>query len=328
MHDTITIRFPDGKTESCPRGSRIENWLIENNLMEHFGNLSAPLAALKVNNRILPLSARLETNAVFLPVTADTSEGVSIYRRSLAFLLAAAARECFSGRNLVIGHSLGNSYYYTFADSRLLADSEIELLSKTMRRLVDENVPISAEFISYTEAAELFEKNGQNDTLLLLERRSDSMVRINRLGDYANLYIGPLLPRTGILSVFELMAYEEGFLLRFPHTGKQEVGPFEDSPKIFSVFKEYKKWGRIVGVHAVGKLNHMVANTDRPGLHTHSRGVSGKKDLRHCRKNLGKKRKRQGNSHSRPFQLRKDHVGQAAFNRTHGEGNNTNSNKS
>jgi uridine kinase len=50
-------------------------------------------------------------------------------------------------------------------------------------------------------------------------------------------------------------------LLCFPGIGKgHKLDPFIDSPKIFSVYNEYKKWGRIVGVHAVGHLNRMVTN--------------------------------------------------------------------
>jgi uridine kinase len=56
------------------------------------------------------------------------------------------------------------------------------------------------------------------------------------------------------------MPYEEGFLLRFPATGAgNRIEPFEDNPKIFSVYSEYKKWGRILGVHSVGKLNRLVS---------------------------------------------------------------------
>jgi uridine kinase len=56
------------------------------------------------------------------------------------------------------------------------------------------------------------------------------------------------------------MPYREGFLLRFPGIGRfPEIEPFEDMPGLFSVYHEYKRWGRIVGVHSVGRLNRLVA---------------------------------------------------------------------
>ncbi|MCL2128633.1 MAG: nucleoside kinase, partial [Treponema sp.] len=57
------------------------------------------------------------------------------------------------------------------------------------------------------------------------------------------------------------MAYKEGLLLRFPAIGgTMAIGPFYDEPKIFNIYSEYKKWGRIVGVRVVGELNSMVAD--------------------------------------------------------------------
>jgi uridine kinase len=57
------------------------------------------------------------------------------------------------------------------------------------------------------------------------------------------------------------MEYSDGFLLRFPGFGKgKTIDSFKDSPGLFSVYREYKRWGRIVGVHAVGHLNRMVAD--------------------------------------------------------------------
>jgi uridine kinase len=75
-----------------------------------------------------------------------------------------------------------------------------------------------------------------------------------------DLYIAPLVNRTGLLGAFALLPYHNGFLLCFPGVGRGlSIDPFEDSPKIFSVYNEYKKWGRIVGVHAVGRLNRLVS---------------------------------------------------------------------
>ncbi|MDR1949641.1 MAG: nucleoside kinase [Spirochaetaceae bacterium] len=244
-----------GRSLGCPAGTRLGE------LAGNFGPRTGALAAVKVNNEILPLSAKLEVNARLEPVPLESPEGMMIYRRSLAFLLAIAARELFPERGLRIGHSLGHSYYYTFANEKLPAAADIEALEARMFELVKEDLPIEAGYIAYGEAVELFEKNRQTDTSLLLEQRCESNIRVNRCGDFTDLYIEPLVARTGLLSVFALMAYRDGFLLRYPGTGRgMQMDAFEDDPKIFSVYHEYKKWGRIVGVHAVGDLNRMVAD--------------------------------------------------------------------
>jgi uridine kinase len=256
--ELIELRFVNASTREresrlVPPGTRAGSLLPE------FGLPPFSAAAVKANNEILSLSAPLEVNAFLEPVTVDSPEGAMIYRRSLAFLLALAGRRLFPGRNLRVGHSLGNSYYYTFADEKKPLPEEAEALGLEMRDLVRRDLPVRVRCMAYTEALELFRGNGQTDTALLLEARSESKVRLNECGGFTDLYIEPLVDRTGLLQAFEVELYQEGFLLRFPGVGKgMEIGPFEDSPEIFSVYREYKKWGRIVGVHSVGQLNALV----------------------------------------------------------------------
>ncbi|MDR0512827.1 MAG: nucleoside kinase [Treponema sp.] len=229
-------------------------------LADNFGALPSPLVAVKVNGELLPLSSRLEVNAHLEPVLLNTSEGAAIYRHSLAFLLAVVAQELFPERSLCIGHSLGSGYYYTFLEGHEPEHSEIETLERRMQELVKEDIPVSSRFMAYAEAMEIFHQNRQDDTALLLEERGEAKVMVNECAGFIDLYLSPLVNRTGLLDTFQLMPYKEGFLLRFPLTGAgKHIDPFQDSPKIFSVYDEYKKWGRIVGVNSVGRLNRIIA---------------------------------------------------------------------
>ena len=264
MNNEIKIRIKtqadSGKTEeektfSCPAGTEISS------VVPQMGQFAEPLAAVKVNSEILPLSGRLEVNSVLEPVLLGSREGMVIYRCSLAFLLAVAAREIFPERSLYIGHSLGHSFYYTFLEGKNLEKDEIAKLQKRIIDLVEEDLPINCRYIAYEEAMDTFVKNRQVDTALLLGERNEAKILINECAGFVDLFISPLVNRTGLLKNFELMPYEEGFLLRFPATGAGNVlEPFEDNPKIFEVYSEYKKWGRIVGVQSVGRLNHMIAD--------------------------------------------------------------------
>ncbi|MDR1901842.1 MAG: nucleoside kinase [Treponema sp.] len=269
MND-LTLRFikknSPASNDNDKADSEIETVYIPygtqvNTLVEHFGVKREKIAAVKINNEILPLAARLEVNAVLEPVLLDAPEGEMIYRRSLAFLLAIAVRRTCPERRLYIGHSLGNTYYYTFEDGAKPDPAIIGGLKKEMENLVRADMPIAIRYLFYTEALDLFQKNGQIDTALLLEERSESKIMVNECEDFADIYIEPLVERTSLLTSFDLLPYEDGMLLCFPGIGRgHTLDPFTDSPKIFSVYNEYKKWGRIVGVHAVGRLNRMITN--------------------------------------------------------------------
>jgi uridine kinase len=250
----IKVTLGADKTFFCPFG------VIADTLLPHFGIAEDAIIALRVNNEIRPLKTRLEVNSMLEPVLMDSPEGAMIYRRSLSFILAIAARELFPNKNLCVGHSLGNSYYYTFVSGDSPAENEIAALQEKMKALVRENLPITFKYLAYEEALEIFRKNNQTDTALLLDQRGTSRIKVNECKNNIDIYVEALVPRTGLLSSFELMAYQEGFLLRFPGIGKgMAIGPFTDEPKIFNVYNEYKKWGRVVGVRVVGDLNSLVA---------------------------------------------------------------------
>jgi uridine kinase len=221
------------------------------------------IVAVKVNNEIRPLSQTLRINAVLEAVPLLGQEGMMIYRRSLAFLLAMSAKRLFPNENLSIGHSLGNSYYYTFSSAlqgRGFKDKDLGELRREMLALVAEDLPIEKKRMAYGEALDLFRAKGQNDTALLLDQRNENAVAVNKCGAFMDIFVEPLVNRTGLLSAFDLEPYKDGFLLRFPAIGTGKlVGPFTDEPLIFSVYEEYKKWGRIVGVRSVGELNRLVS---------------------------------------------------------------------
>ena len=239
---------------NCPVGTTIES------LVSNFGIADSNLAAVRANNETLPLSAKLEVNTFLEPILLESPDGVDIYRCSLAFLLAIAANKLFPKKRLYIGHSLSYSYYYTFLKGKKPAEEEIKKLENMMRELVKEDLPIRTSYMSYADAMERFTKNNQDDTALLLNERSESKIMVNECAEFSDLYISPLVNRTGLITAFELEPYEEGFLLRFPSTANpKKVAPLTNSSTIFSVYSEYKKWGRIIGVHSVGTLNRLIS---------------------------------------------------------------------
>jgi len=251
----MSIQIKIGNSSiTCPYGVKAFE------LLEHFDIPKDEIAAVKVNNEIRPLGTTILINAAVEPVLISSHEGVAIYRRTLSFVLAIAARNKFRGNGVYVGHSLGNSYFYTLRSADKPKEGDIETLSNEMHRLIAEDFPITFKYIAYEEAVQLFKDFDQKDTALLLEQRSSSRIKVNECANFIDMYIQPLLPRTGLLTSYELVPYQDGFLLRFPGYGKgHTITPFADEPKLFEVYSDYKKWGRTVGVRVVGELNSRVA---------------------------------------------------------------------
>ncbi len=223
-----------------------------------------PLVAVLYNNELCSLNKTPDINGSIEGIYLNSEAGVRIYRKSLCLLLEIAGRQLFPERRLFLSHALGRSYYYHLAEGRPFNTEELKAMEKKMRELVEEDIPIVPDTISWEEAVDYFESHGQKHTVMLLESSNKSRIPVNRAGDYISLRHDVLLPSTACLKCFDLMNYEEGFLLRYPSSRSPlALSPFRDEPLLFSIYKEYKTWGKILNADTVGKMNAMVADRNQ-----------------------------------------------------------------
>lgn len=252
--NTITLKLPNGKTMQTAAGCKAQD------ILDLFGKEEQPVIAVRFNNEICSLAQPLNNSGDLEAVRIGSSEGSTIYRRSLCFLLAAAAAEIFPGKRLVVGHSLGYGYYYTMDTPAPLSEADVTLLKNKMNELIKGNHTIRQSFISYREAVELFEKLNMSETRKQLNFICPPQFKINTLNGFSDLYFGPLLPATGYVTHFDLMPYREGFLLRYPSTATPDrIDGFEDIPQLFNVYKRYKDWGKTLGVTCAADLNELIS---------------------------------------------------------------------
>ena len=251
----VTIQLPLGVSRTVSYGTRVSE-LFAAEPEEAFPE--EPIGAL-VNNQLVSIFHKLEVNSIVQPVFLDSGDGVRLYRNSLCFLLYLTIHQLFPDRRLVIGHSLGNGYFYYFDNIFSVDPKDLEKIEKRMNELVAEDRPIQRKVISYMEALEYFKHANQPDTVQLLEQRNEVKIPVYELKDFLDLAHGPLVPRTGILKYFEIRGYNQGFLLRYPsHKNTRQMKEFKDSPLLYSIYQEYKAWGKILGFNSVAKLNEII----------------------------------------------------------------------
>ena len=227
------------------------------NFMPEFSINGNQLVAAKVNNELTSLDAKLEFDCKVEPVYNNTKEGMSVYRRSLCLLLATTAHRINPKTRLIVGNSICYGYYYTFDGEKISAKS----LKQEMEKLISRDLRIKTEYVSWEQAAALFEKLNLKETRKQLNHTCKSKILINTIEDFSDMYFGPLVLSTGALQVFDLIEYQDGLLLRFPKTKcPSQLPVFKDEPKLFSLFKQYKEWGKRVNVLSAASLNDMVAN--------------------------------------------------------------------
>ncbi|ADY14596.1 nucleoside kinase [Sphaerochaeta globosa] len=255
----VTIQ---GQRITLPIGATVEDVLLEAKIegtcpIPVYEN--DPIVGALVNHELHSCSRSLVSDCTVEPVHLFGDMGKRIYRHSLCYLLCAAVSMLYPQRRLVIGHSLGDGYYFSFDDELMLSGSDILAIEQAMRTLVEQNLSIEEITLPYQSALTYFEQNHFDQTAALLSTRNEPKVNLYRLSGYLDISYEPLLNKTGLMKVWELKPYQEkGMLLRYPRSHNiKSLDPFVDNPLLFSVFKEYKAWGSILGIQSLGQLNQM-----------------------------------------------------------------------
>jgi uridine kinase len=253
---TVQARFDDGSVFEGPRGTTVETFVKEAD-----PSVKGRIVAALINGKLRELAEPLEYDADVIPVTTADSDGTRIYRRSLTFLMVAAAVEIFPERTITVHHSMPfGGYYCERDDEQQLTDQELALLENRMRELVEADLPIYKVRVPLEDALHLFRTQGDMEKADLFARRRKDYLTLYELNGVRDYFHGHMVPGTGYLEMFDLRHYKDGFILQFPRRHWPGVlQPFEDEPRLAQVFGDYQEWLDIIGVAGVAALNDAVA---------------------------------------------------------------------
>ncbi|MCB8943713.1 MAG: nucleoside kinase [Ardenticatenaceae bacterium] len=256
IRQTVQARFGNVAYEG-PMGTTLEAFVQEANL-----GVNGRIVAVLKDGKLRELSHPLQHDAELVPITTADSDGTRIYRRSLSFLMIAAAVELWPGRTFTIHHSMPFGGYYCECDSGIaLTEAELDCLRQRMNELVAADLPIQQVQLPLPEALNIFREGNDPEKVELFSKRRKDYVTLYELNGVRDYFHGFMVPSTGYLEVFDLRSYHNGFILQFPRRHEPGVlQPFEDEPILVKVFQEYKDWLKVIGVPRVASMNHAVKN--------------------------------------------------------------------
>lgn len=248
----------NGVTKEFPEGVSIQNVYAE-----MVGNSGNPLVAI-VNGSLRELFKKLYVDSEIVFQDIHTEAGRKTYERGLTFLMLAALYRLYGQdecNNLRVEHSLGQGIYCEINGRKSISSEFLGTLKKEMNALVKEDRMIEKKSMNTANAIRLFEKNGMEDKVKLFSYRLDSKTNVYMLAGYTDYFYGFMPASTACLGVFDLVAYEEGFLLMLPDRENPKVAakPVE-RPKLYKTLQEANRWGKSMEVNTIGDLNEVIAS--------------------------------------------------------------------
>ena len=226
------------------------------------------LAAL-VDNKLKSLDYKVINPHNIRFVGYDHPDGRRTYIRSLCFVLQKVVREMFPDKVLVIDYSLPSGLYCEIRELKPLEDGrpsvhfatdlEIEAIEEQMRKIIAADLPFTKAMMSLDDCCRIFKSQHQHEKVNLIKTIGRFNYNVYELDGCLDTFHGPLIPSTGLLTTFDLTAFNDGFCLQYPMEGDTDkVLPMKRQSKLATALKEHSDWCSVMGVRGVGALNNMV----------------------------------------------------------------------
>ena len=252
----ITAFLQDGTSKEYERGTLLKTIAEDNQ-----GLCKNQIVGAIVNNDLKELFKPLTINSKITFFDISNMYGNQFYSRSMAFLYVIAVQEVFNGARATVENSLNKGYYCRVKIKREITEEDTNKIKEKMRELVEMNLPFEKYTMKTPEAIELFEDLGQLDKVSLMKHRKKEEVNVYKCYGYFDYFYGYMVPDTGYLKVFDLKLYPPGLILLFPERKNPDVLPeWIDQRKLYCVFREFHKWGRILELENIGNLNDAIVN--------------------------------------------------------------------
>lgn len=162
------------------------------------------VVAARVNGELVDLNSLLQIDSTVVPVAKDDPEGLQILRHSAAHIMAEAVRSLFPGVKITIGPAIENGFYYDFDPPRPFTTEDLGRIEARMWNLVEQDLPFIRREVSWQEALDYFQAQGETYKVELLQDLKDQQVSLYQQGGFVDLCRGPHIPSSGYLSAFKL----------------------------------------------------------------------------------------------------------------------------
>ncbi len=210
------------------------------------------------NNQYVNLEYKVNQDGEIKLIDISSKEGTKIYRRTIIYILEKALEAIYPDKKIIVNYQLPNSMFCEIENTEI-TEELIQELSDEMHQIVKRDLPIKQVVMTRQQAEEFYKENDTSKGRLQLDLSDNREIFMYYCENYYNYCYGTLANRTGVTKIFEIMKYEDGFLVRYPSSDKPEQLPqMIQTKKLAWALNEYDDIHKILNVNTVYKLNMAV----------------------------------------------------------------------
>ena len=242
-----------GRTKQIEKGLTVKEALeeeIKNNKYEVIGCL--------YNNDYKNLETPVEEGAKIELIDISSKEGMKIYVRTIVYIMGRAFENLYQREKIMVEYQLGNAMYCK-CDNIEITEEFIKNLKDEMQKIIEKDEKITKVEMTRKEAEKFYEENNSSRGRLQFDLEGNEPIYMYFCGKYYNYCYGILANRTGIIKIFDVIKYGDGFLIRYPSSKEPTKMPeFHETKKLAWALEEFEKIHSVLDVLTVYKLNKAI----------------------------------------------------------------------
>ena len=210
------------------------------------------------NNQYASLDTEIEDGAKIELIDISTKEGMKIYRRTLLYIMGKAFESLYPKEKVNVEYQLGNAMFCK-CDTLEITEEFIQKMKEKIQQIIDKDLKIKKVEMTREEAGKFYEETNTSKGRLQYDFEENKIIYMYYCEKYYNYCYGILANRTGVIEKFDIVKYQEGFLVRYPLSkNPTEMPEFKETKKLAWALDEYEKIHKVLDVNTVYKLNRAV----------------------------------------------------------------------
>ena len=182
--------------------------------------------------------------------------GKECYIRTAQFAIFLALRQLWPEASAKMNCTLGSSVYIEVTGAE---NFSVSMLKQQIRQIVAQDIPLIRRRVPLAAAVERYLQDGQQDKARLLQWRTVDFFDEYAYGDFADYYYGEMMPSTGWLTVWDVVAADGGFVFVYPDDRDPDtLAHMPSMPNFFQVFTEGERWCQLMECETVADLNDLT----------------------------------------------------------------------
>ena len=227
-------------------------------LKEQIENSEYKVVGCIYNNEYRNLETEINEEAKIELLDISNKEGMKIYIRTLVYIMGKAFESLYPNEKLTVEYQLGNAMFCK-CDKLEITQEFIEKLRKEMQEIINKDLKIEKVEMTRDQAQKFYEETDTSKGRLQYDFEENKEIYMYFCEKYYNYCYGVLSNRTGVIEKFDIVKYEEGFLIRYPSSKKPtELPEFIETKKLAWALEEFEKIHSVLDVNTVYKLNKAI----------------------------------------------------------------------